>query len=72
MANYLQSADDDRTRGMMHDVVADAAHDGAPDLAESPRADNDDGHFFLFRHATDDVTRLAALGANTTGDLYGR
>ena len=53
------SADDDRAVGVVNDVVAGAAHDGASHGAQSPRAHHDHDRLLLGRSLADHLARLS-------------
>ena len=67
---YSWTDDDWAVRVMQH-VVADAAHDGASNAAETSRADDDHGDCVVFGDATDHLARLArrALRLDEPADL---
>jgi len=50
--------DDDRTAGVMYDVITDAAEDRAAYLAESARTHHDVAGLLACRHIDDELSRL--------------
>ena len=44
----------------MYDVVADAAHDGTSNLAQTASADDDHRYIFFLSNFADDLARLTA------------
>ena len=54
---------------VMTDVVADAAHDGASNLAETARAHDDVADLLFLRERAEKLARLLVVGDESAGDL---
>lgn len=68
----LVSADQHWYMGMVKDVVADAAQEGAADLAHAAGSRDDQLGVLVLRHLADDFTGAAANALNFSSDLHKR
>lgn len=68
----LVSADQHGYMGMVKDVVANAAQEGAADLAHAAGTCDDQLGIFVLRHLADDFTWAAADALNFSSDLHKR
>lgn len=66
----LVSADQHGYMGVVKDVVANAAQEGAADLAHATGSRDDQLGVFVLRHLADDFTGAAADALNFSSDLH--
>ena len=59
-SSWSVAVDEDGAVGVVEDVVADAAHDGATDQAEAARSDDDHGGRVALRRVADELARARA------------
>lgn len=68
----LVSADQHRYMGMVKDVVANAAQEGAADLTHAAGTCDDQLGIFVLRHLADDFTGAATDALNFSSNLHKR